>query len=91
MNSIKAKYAEFVLAPGEALSGVGDGVYMTLDGKECRAQFISIWDNRDGRYDDELEHICQRYYSLSFSYMKSLWMERVKSIEGYWYLIHETI
>ena len=88
MNSIKAKYAEFVLAPREALSGVGDGIYATSDGRECHAHFFSIWDNRDGRYDEELEHICQRYYSLSFSYMKSLWMERVKSIEGYWYLLN---
>lgn len=67
---------------------MGNGVYKTSDGKECNAEFISIWDNRDGRFNDQLEHISQKCYGLSFSYVRSLWLERVQQIEGYWHLIN---
>jgi len=88
MNSIKAKYAEWVLVPKEGLSGIESGDYRTLDGKVCHADLISIWDNRDGRFDDQLDHVCQKYWGLSFSYVKSIWAERCWEIEGYWYLLN---
>ena len=87
MNSIKAKYAPKVLVPKEGLSGIEAGKYETADGKVCTALFISLWDDRDGRYDDQLDHICRKYWDLPFSYVKSLWMERCWEIEGYWYIL----
>lgn len=87
MNSIKAKYAERVLVPKEALSGIEAGQYVTSDGKVCDALFISVWDNRSGMYDDQLEHVCQMNWNIPFSYMRSMWIERCWEIEGYWYLL----
>ena len=88
MNSIKAKYAEWVLVPKEGLSGIESGDYRTLDGKICHADLISVWDNRSGRYDEQLDHVCQKYLGISFSYVKSIWSERCWEIEGYWYLLN---
>lgn len=87
MNTIKAKYAEYVLVPKEGLSGIEPGAYETADGKTCFATFIAGWDNRGGVYDEQLDHICQKRWNLPFSYIKSLWMERCWEIEGYWYLL----
>lgn len=90
MNKIKAKYAENVMVPKEGISGIKPGVYQTLDGKVCNATFISVWNNTDGRYDEQLDHICRKFWNISFSYIKSLWMERCMEIEGYWYFLKLT-
>lgn len=74
--------------PKEALSSIGSGQFKTLDGKVCDALFISVWDNRDGRYDEQLDHICQKYWGVPFASVKSLWYERCSEIEGYWYLLN---
>ena len=87
MNKIKAKYAENVLVPKEGFSGLEPGEYETIDGKICNATFICCWDNREGIYDEQLEHICRKFWKLPFSYIKSLWIERCYSVEGYWYLL----
>lgn len=91
MNTIKAKYAEKVLTPREGLSGIEPGEYETMDNKICRAEFIAVWDNRDGRYDEQLDHLCRKYWNLPFSYIKSLWMERCYDLEGYWYLLRLSV
>ena len=88
MNTIKVKFADSVLVPIEGITGSEPGPYETMDGKVCSAEFISGWNNKDGRYDKELDDICQSRWNLPFSYIKSLWMERVKHIEGYWHLLN---
>ena len=87
MNKIKAKYSEHLLVPKEGLSSIEPGEFETLDGKVCNAMFICGWDNCDGEYDQQLEHICRKYWQLPFSYVKSLWIERCYSVEGYWYFL----
>lgn len=87
MNRISAKFAERVLVPIEGMSGLKPEPYITSDGKVCNATFISFWDDRDGRYDEQLDHLCRLYWDLPFSYIKSIWMERCMEIEGYWYLL----
>lgn len=87
MNSIKAKFAERILVPKEGMSGIEPGDFLTTDGKVCSATFISCWDNKDGRYDEQLDYLCRKYFDLPFPYIKSLWMERCWEIEGYWYML----
>lgn len=88
MNTIKAKFAERVLVPKEALSSIGPGQFKTMDGKICDAIFIAVWDNRDGRWDEQLDYLCRKWWDMPFSSMKSLWYERCWEIEGYWHLIN---
>lgn len=88
MNKISAKYAEYVLLPKEEVSGIGAGQFRTADDKVCEATFISGWDNRDGRYDKQLDWVCRKYWGVGFSAVKSLWHERRWEIEGYWYLFN---
>jgi hypothetical protein len=87
MNTIKAKFAERVLVPKEALSSIGSGQFKTLDGKICDAEFIACWDNRDGRWDEQLDHLCRKYWDMPFAAIKSMWYERCYEIEGYWHLL----
>ena len=87
MNWIQSKFAERVLVPREGISGHGPGKYETQDGKVCDAIFISIWDNADGRYDDQLDFVCRKYWDMPFSRFRSLWIARVGELKGFWYLV----
>lgn len=87
MKQIKCKFAPFVLVPHEAIVGTEPGAYVTMDGNVCDANFLGTWDNRDGRYDNELDAICMKHWNMSFSSFKSFWYERCWRIEGYWHYV----
>lgn len=86
---IKAKFSDRILIPDRAIPhGLRDSDYvLTLDGVECVAHFLSTWDNSDGRYDDELEGLCQREWGCSFGVLRSVWIGRIDKVGNYWHLI----
>lgn len=87
MNRIHCNYNEDVMIPVEALDGIEPGLYRTDDGKECVAHFISGWNNRDGRYDEQLDHVCRLKWGVPFSAVRSRWIAQYGTLEGYWYYL----
>lgn len=87
MNRIHCKFNEDALVPIEAIEGITPGEFITDDGKECRAEFISGWNNHDGRYDEQLDHICQNKWGLPFSAIRSRWIAQYGTLDGYWYYL----
>lgn len=88
MVRIKARFAERVLAPGNALAGVREGdTVETSDGVSCVAHFLSGWDNADGRYDDELDGLCERQWGISFPVLRSVWIGRINYIGNIWHML----
>ena len=86
---IKARFADKILAPDLALpKAAPEGVALvTLDDVPCVAHFLSTWDNSDGRYDDELDLLCQREWGCSFGVLRSVWIGRIDKVGNYWHLI----
>lgn len=87
MNKIHCRFNENVLVPIEAIDGISPGRFITDDQKECSAEFISGWNNKDGRYDEQLEHICQLKWGMSFSAIKSRWIAQYGTLDGFWYYL----
>ena len=93
---IEAKYAPKVLMPKNAIERrfFEDAVsqreydFVTADGKNCKARFISAWNNEGGRYDESLDFICMKNWKTPFESLKSLWISRLGTIDDYWYLIN---
>ena len=87
MNSIYCDYNELVIAPKEAFDGLGPGQFQTKDGKVCTALFIAGWNNEGNRYDEQLDHICKKYWNVPFDSIRSMWIGRLGNIGNYWYFI----
>lgn len=87
MNRIHCKFNDDALVPIEAIEGITPGEFVTDDGKECRAEFISGWNNQDGRYDEQLDHICRSKWEMPFSAIRSRWIAQYGTLEGYWYYL----
>ena len=81
---INCKFAEYVLAPVNAISSEN---VETLDGVKCKAIFQTTWNNSDERYNDELEDVCQSRFGCSFQSIRSLWISRLGYVGDYWHLI----
>lgn len=86
---IKARFADKILAPDLALPRLApEGVaLMTSDGVACVAHFLSTWDNTDGRYDEELDGLCQRQWGVPFQVIRSVWIGRINNIGSLWHYI----
>ena len=86
---IKARFADKILAPDLALPRLApEGVaLMTSDGVACVAHFLSTWDNGDGRYEVELDRLCQREWDCSFGVLRSVWIGRIDKVGNCWHLI----
>jgi hypothetical protein len=87
MSNIYCNFSEFVLLPKEAFDEFGFGPFRTKDGKVCDAIFISVWNNADCRYDEQLDHICQIKWNIRFDSVRSMWIGRLGEVGCYWYLI----
>lgn len=84
-RKIKSKFTEMLLAPANVLGN--DTEYETLDGIICRLEYDTVWNNSDGRYDEELDGICQKYYSCRFSHIRSIWFSRLGDVAEIWHLV----
>ena len=88
MTNLNCKYAEDVLIPIAGLGGLRDDPEVqTKDGVHCLAQFLSVWDNSDDRYKEELDYSCHHKWGCSFSRIHSIWFGRIGNPGAYWYLI----
>ena len=84
---IKAKFSDRILIPDRAIPhGLRDGDYvLTLDGVKCMAHFLSTWDNGGGRYDDDLNGLCERQWNVPFRMIRSTWIGRIDDIGDIWH------
>jgi len=87
MSNIYCDFSEQVLLPKEAFEKFGFGPYKTRDGKVCDAIFISVWNNADGRYNEQLDYICMKYWNVHFDTMRSMWFGRLGGVGDYWYFL----
>lgn len=83
-SKIQSKYTNRLLLPANGLPGYE---FETRDGVPCRATLIATWNNSDGRYDAELECVCQDLFSQPFSFIRSIWLGRLGHLDNYWHLI----
>lgn len=90
---LAAKYAPLVLCPKNAIEEAFyegtemQGHFLTTDKKECAFQLQTVWDNSDGRYDNEMDAVCQENWNMPFRSMRSVWFSRLGKISDIWYLI----
>ena len=95
---IDSKFTEFVFCP---MNAVDSGFYsrtdfrqpvhfVTKDGVECVPEFVSGWNNEDGRYDGRFDELCQEHYGFPFRSIRSIWVSRLGRVENYWHLIKLT-
>lgn len=86
---INAKYTDRILLPGSAIpKGSKDMLPVkTADGTVCLAHFLSTWDNGGGRYEAELDRLCQRQWGCGFELIRSLWRGRLISVDEIWHYI----
>ena len=80
---IACKYAPEVLVPHEAIERRfyetampwTDDLFITVDGKVCRPEFVTTWSEIDnGKMDD----FCEGKWGIKFSVVRSLWFDRLK-------------
>ena len=86
-HKIQCKYAEFVMAPSNALSGGLGEEYETIDGVKCLAKPYSSWNNSSGDYDSTFNDLCIKYFSCPFSTIKSIWIARLGFVDSFWHLV----
>ena len=86
---INLRYAERALLPGSVFpGGVADMTPVrTNDGVLCLAHFLSTWDNGGGRYEEELDRLCQRQWNCSFDFIRTIWRGRVEDTGQIWHYI----
>ena len=80
---IECNFASEVLVPFEAIERRfyetampwTDDVFLTMDGKVCRPEFVTTW----GEIDDAImDSFCREHWNMKFSVVRSLWFERLK-------------
>lgn len=84
MKTIKSKYVEYLLAPANAIT---DTIVETADGVKCKLEYQATWNNEFGRYDAELDDMCQKYYNSSLPVISNIWIGRLGFISEYWHLV----
>lgn len=86
MQKINCKYAEYLIAPANAVDSKDDFAE-TVDGVKCHLVYISTMDNSSGWADEILEDWSQRLYGCPFSTIRSLWIGRLNGLSNYWHVI----
>ena len=71
--------------PANAISG--EGPFVTADGVAVRVKYLATWNNKDGRYDDELDRLCMDAWNVPFRFLRSSWIARLRDIDNYWHLV----
>lgn len=84
MKTIKSKYVEYLLAPANAIT---DSYVETADKVKCKLEYQATWNNEFGRYNKELDDICQRYYGTSLEIISNIWSARLGFLSEYWHLV----
>ena len=88
MSKIACKYSEIVIVPQEAMQDpLETEEFTTLDGIRCKAKRICCWDNSDGRYDEEIEEICQRLWKVGYGMLRSTFIARLGKVGSQWHMI----
>lgn len=73
-----------MLLPGNA---VEFGRSETADGVACEVKPVTVWDNSDGRYDEEIDDICQKRWGFPFAHIRSGWLGRIGRLNDVWHLV----
>ena len=79
---IECNYAPEVLIPHEAIERAfyenakpwTNDVFLTMDGKVCRPEFVMTWSEADPKKMDEF---CIGKWNMKFSTIKTLWFDRL--------------
>lgn len=88
MNVLPSNFADVVLIPADSIQICPPGeVYETRDGERVKVKFLSTWNNVDGRYDNELNMICNKRWGIDFAYLRSMWISRLSKVDDFWHLI----
>jgi len=61
--------------------------FTTLDGVDCVAHFLSTWDNRGGRYTEQLDGLCHRQWGCAFELIHTIWEGRLDTVEELWHYV----
>ena len=80
---IDCNYADEVLVPHEAIDRRfyefakpwTEDLFVTMDGKRCRPEFIATWSEPNEAMMDDF---CGSKWGMKFSTVRSLWFQRLK-------------
>ena len=63
-----------------------DDTFVTMDGKECRPEFITSWCDIE---ESKMDAFCESKWGMKFSSVRSLWIDRLGLRYGmrYWHYI----
>lgn len=93
---IQAKFAEDILCPSNAiedsfwqrpLGSMTNVRFSTLDDVNCKVQFRSTTNNRDGWADGRFDDFCQQKFGITFAQLKQMWQSRLGDLDYYWHWI----
>lgn len=84
---IECKFAEKVLVPSEAIERAfyenarpwTEDLFVTLDGKLCRPEFLITWGEVDSAIMDDF---CMERWQMKFGVVRSLWFDRLQLRSG---------
>lgn len=79
---IECNFAEEVLVPHEAIDRAfferalpwTDDVFVTLDGKRCKPEFVSSWSDIN---ESMMNEFCKSHWDMPFPLVRSLWYDRL--------------
>lgn len=64
--------------------------FITNDEQYVHAEFISCYNNCDGRFNDRFEDMCQELFGMPYATILSIWRSRFPRMDGYWYIVKLT-
>lgn len=91
MIKARCKFAERALVPANALTDNDTpaewSMCQTEDGEVCLVRYLGAWNNERGVYDDELDRICQHFWGVPFSRVRSKMIARLGDVSDLWFLL----
>ena len=88
MKRVRCKFRDIVLIPANAIEGGGaETRLLTLDGKECIAEYQCTWRNDNHQSEKSMDFECRRHFNKSFSQIRSMWIGRLGYVDDWWHLI----
>lgn len=86
MQRIDCRFAERVIVPSNGINAT-DKEVSTSDGQKVKLKFIGTWNNEEGRFNDELDDICLRFWGVPFITMRSIWVSRLGRVSDFWHIV----